>query len=340
MHSSAIPETTSKTGKDLTQDLRRPVMDFAATDVVTLVDTDTAGEALARLRTRKLGEKIVYFYVVDSDQRLVGVLPVRRLLMSPLDEPLAALMLIHVHALRDTATLQEASEMLLHHRLIALPVVDDSHRLIGIFNITVFSEELSDTAHQHEIDSAFQLVGVHVSLGRNVSWWSGFRDRFSWLIANIIGGIVCALIVASNESLIESATMLAFFIPMMLTVTESVSMQSMSLTLQTSTAAVSWSMLFRAARKELPMALGLGATSAAIVVVLSVIWKGQVMASLVVGISIIGAALLASALGVILPAAVMAFRADPKIASGPIALALADIIALLLLFGMAQSLLG
>ena len=340
MHFGSIPNNNSTVGKDLTRDLRRPVMDFAATDVITLLDTDTVGEALERLRSRKLGEKIVYFYVVDANQRLVGVMPVRRLLMSPLDEPVAALMLIHVHSLRDTATLQEASEMLLHHRLMALPVVDKLQCLIGVFDITVFSEELSDAAHQHEIDSAFQLVGVHVSLGRNVSWWSSFRDRFSWLIANIVGGIVCAIIVAANESLIETATMLAFFVPMMLSISESVSMQSMTLTLQTSTAAVSWSMLFRAVRRELPTALGLGVSSAIIVIVISLIWKGQALASLAVGIAIGGAVLLASALGVVLPAAVRALRADPKIASGPIALALADIIALLLLFGMAQSLIG
>jgi magnesium transporter len=340
VHFGITPKNFMKTGRDLTADLRRPVMDFAATDVVTLLDSLTVDEALGRLRSRKLGEKIVYFYVVDAEQRLVGVLPVRRLLMSPLDEPVAALMLINVHSLRDTATLGEASEVLLQHRLMALPVVDDAHRLIGVFDITVFSSELSEVAHQHEIDNAFQLAGVHAELGRNVSWWSSYRDRFSWLIANIIGGIICAIIVASNEALIETATMLAFFIPMMLSISESVSMQSMTLTLQTSTAAVSWSMLFRAVRRELPTAFGLGISSAVIVVVISLIWKGQLLASLAVGIAIIGAVLLASALGVILPAAVRALRADPKVASGPIALALADIIALLLLFGMAQSFLG
>jgi len=340
VHLGSSPKDSPALGKDMTRELRRPVMDFAATGVVTLLETDTAGEALTRLRSRKLGEKIVYFYVVDANQRLVGVMPVRRLLMSPLDEPIAALMLIHVHSLRDTTTLQEASEMLLHHRLMALPVVDESQRLVGVLDITVFSEELSDAAHQHEIDNAFQLVGVHASLGRNVPWWSSFRDRFSWLIANIVGGLMCATIVASNESLIDVATMLAFFIPMVLSISESVSMQSMALTLQTSTAAISWSMLFRAVRRELPIAFGLGASSAVIVIVLSLVWKGQPLASLAVGIGIIGAVLLASTLGVILPAAVRALRIDPKVASGPIALALADIIALLLLFGMAHSLLG
>lgn len=340
VHRDSHPKGLIGTGKDLTADLRRPVMDFAATEVVTLLDSLTVGEALERLRSRKLGEKIVYFYVVDDGQRLVGVLPVRRLLMSPLDEPLAALMLINVHSLPDTATLGEASEVLLQHRLMALPVVDGAHRLIGVFDITVFSGELSEVVHQHEIDNAFQLAGVHAELGRNVSWWSSYRDRFSWLLANIVGGIVCAIIVASNETLIETVTLLAVFIPMMLSISESVSMQSMTLTLQTSTAVVSWSMLARAVRRELPTALGLGVSSALIVTTLAMIWKGDVLASLAVGVAIIGAVLLASALAVILPAAVHALRADPKVASGPIALALADIIALLLLFGIAQSLIG
>lgn len=327
-------------GKDLTADLRRPVIEFAATDVVTLLDTMTVGEALDRLRGKKLGEKIVYFYVVDDAQRLVGVLPVRRLLMAPLDEPIAALMLINVYSVRASATLQVASELMIQHRFMALPVIDEVGRLVGVFDITVFSGEIGDAAHQHEIDSAFQLVGVHASLGREVSWWSSYRDRFVWLLANIMGGGVCALVVASHEPLLEKATMLAFFIPMMLSVAESVSMQSMTLTLQTSTSAVSWRMLWQAVRRELPTAFGLGISSAVIVSVLSAIWKKQVVASVSIGLAIVGAVLLASALGVILPAAVRALRADPKVASGPIALALADIIALLLLFGLAQSLMG
>ncbi len=340
MHFSPQKSAPLPTGKDLTADLRRPVSDFAATDVVTLLDTMSVGEALASLRSRKLGEKIVYFYVVDSERRLVGVLPVRRLLMAPLDEPVAALMLMNVSSVRDTATLQEASELMLNRRFMALPVVDADNRIVGVFDISVFSGELSDTAHQHEINSAFQLVGVHAQLGREASWWKSYRDRFVWLLANIVGGTICATVVATHESLIEKATMLAFFIPMMLSIAESVSMQSMTLTLQTSTAAVSWRMLWQAVRREMPTAFGLGISSAAIVFLLSLWWKGDALASVSVGMAIVGAVLLASALGVILPAAVRALRADPKVASGPIALALADIIALILLFSLAQSLIG
>ena len=320
--------------------LNRPVLEYAQRRVIALHQDQTIGEALAYLRGQNLGEKIVYFYVVDSDNRLVGVVPVRRLLMGHLDATVASIMVKRTVAVQATDTLLTASELLLKHRFMALPVVDDVKRLVGVVDITLFAEEDSSLARQHEIDSAFQLIGVHVSLGRNVSVWSSLRDRLPWLLANIGGGLICALILTAHESLIQVVTLLALFTPVVLAVAESVSMQSMTLTLQASHQRLSWENLIRLVRREFPSALGLGLCSAALVGVMAYLWKQNVEAAAAIGVGLLGSVVVACILGVVVPGTIKLFRADPKIASGPITLAVSDVVTMVLLFAFATNFIG
>src|SRR5947209_11888890 len=82
------------------------------------------GEALEWLRRNPPSERVIYFYVVDNDQRLVGVVPTRRLLLSPPETPLSDIMVRNVIALPAEATVLDACEFFIQHRLLALPVVD------------------------------------------------------------------------------------------------------------------------------------------------------------------------------------------------------------------------
>ncbi len=317
-------------------DLNKPISEFAQKLVTTLCDTQTIGMAIEHLRGHELAEKIVYFYVVDNQNKLVGVVPVRRLLMSGLDKKISDIMIPRVISVRSTTTLLDASEMLIEKKLMALPVVDETNRLQGVFDITLFTDEISNLAHKHEIENVFQLIGVHVSAGRVVSPWVNYRERIPWLICNIIGGIVCAFIVSMHETLINMITLLAFFIPVILTLSESVSMQAMTYTLQSPLFQVySTRMILKSVRKEIIPSIFLGLSCGIIVGGIAYIWKGNPLSALAVGVSITMAIILASLFGVLIPAAIKSFKIDPKIASGPIALAIADIATLLLFFNVA-----
>lgn len=317
-------------------DLDKPVVLFAQRNVTTLKKEQTVGEAVRYLCGRELAEKIVYFYVVDRENKLVGVVPVRRLLMSRPDVSITDIMVTDIVAMRDSATLREASEMLLGRRLMALPIVDDKGRLLGVVDITVFSGDTLGLAQRHEIDNVFQMIGVHVTLGRSVSPWSSFRSRFPWLLCNIGGGIVCAFIAARYEAYLGLMALLALFIPVVLAVSESVSMQSMTLSLQSLPySGHTWRLLPKFLRREFLPALLLGLSSGILVGGIAYIWKGEAWLGGAIGISIALAILTACIFGVVITGAVKAFRADLKIATGPIILALADIVTLLFFFNIA-----
>src|ERR1700731_104894 len=91
--------------------LDQPVLPYARKDFPELRQDFTVQEALDTIRREGVGEKVIYFYVVDEQERLVGVLPTRRLLTAPVDQRLAQLMITRVLAIPHTATILEACEL-------------------------------------------------------------------------------------------------------------------------------------------------------------------------------------------------------------------------------------
>src|SRR3954467_4610325 len=116
--------------------LNQPITTVARTDVATLNQEFTVQQALDKIRQGGIGEKIVYFYAVDGDQRLAGVVPTRRLLTAPLEQKLADVMIRRVVAIPHTSTLLEACEAFVLHKFLAFPVIDENRRIVGIVDVS------------------------------------------------------------------------------------------------------------------------------------------------------------------------------------------------------------
>lgn len=122
-------------------DLHQPVMAIAHQDIVTLDEDYTIQQALDYIRSQDFGEKIVYFYVVNNDKQLTGVILTRRLLTAPLEQRLFNLMIKRIITIPHTATVLEAYDLLAHHKLLALPVVNQQQRVLGVVDINTFMDE-------------------------------------------------------------------------------------------------------------------------------------------------------------------------------------------------------
>lgn len=321
-------------------ELNRPVMEFATRDFPRIDESLTTGEAIECLRGQALRDKILYFYVTDSDGRLTGVLPARRLLTDPADTRVADVVIRRVVAIPTRATLLEACEFFVLHKFLAFPVVDEDRKIVGIVDVNVFTEEVLDIAEREQMSDLFQSLGFRVSEVRSASAWKSFRLRFPWLLATIAGGTVCALLSSAFAETIEQKIVLAFFITLVLGLGESVSAQSIAVTLQAmhhSKPSLAW--LLQATRKEFLTALLLGGACGFVVGSIVAVWHGDVPAALSIGASILLSMVTACLLGVLIPAGARFLRLDPRIAAGPLTLALADIGTLLFYFGLANFLL-
>lgn len=306
-----------------------------------LLARQTIGDALAGLREKPPAGRILYFYVVDDDGGLQGVVPTRRLLLNALDCRIADIMVGPVVAVPDTATVLDACEFFTLHRLLAFPVVDAQKRILGVVDVELYTDQLSTIETSESNDAMFQLIGVHLTEAQQASPLRAFRGRFPWLLCNIGGGLLAALLsFVYQDELAWRGAVLALFIPVVLALAESVSIQSVSLALQTlQVRRASWSMLGGKARQELLTGLCLGAGCGLLVALVSLVWLGEPAVALCLLGAIGGGVTLAAVVGFAMPVFLHLMRRDPQLAAGPIALALSDMLTLLLYFNLARWLL-
>jgi len=324
-------------------DFSSPVIEHARKDF-PLLDADmTVGQALERIRREGVGERVIYFFAVDSDKRLVGVLPTRRLLTAALETPLSEIMVRRVVAIPATATVLDACEFFVLYKFFAFPVVDEQRRVVGLIDVSLFAEEiLGEREEQMKPatpvrDDVFEVLGFHLEQIRGASPWRAFRFRFPWLLVTVAAGTVCAILAGAFEATLARSLVIAFFLTMVLGLNESVSAQSMSVTIQMlRSAPVTWSWFATALRRELVTAVLIGFGCGVIVAAIVLLWRHDLRAGLAIGGSIALSLITACLFGLGVPSALHRFNLDPKIAAGPITLALADIFALLLYFTTAH----
>ena len=311
--------------------LHEPILPLARPALVVLKPEMTIQDAMTLIRTSTLQSSIHYFYVVDDENRLVGVVPTRRLLSAEPEHKVSEVMIQNVVAIPDWATVLIASEYFATRRLLAFPVVDGGGRLLGVVDVSLFTNEVIDLARR-TYDDIFQLIGVHGTAQR--SPWSAFKDRFPWLLTNVAGGLLAAFIASRFEHLLAEVVVMALFIPIVLALGESVSMQAVTLTMQSLTdGPFVLKRLMVALWKELRTATLLGLACGAVVGSVVLVWRGEPIVAGTIAAAIASSMIVACLIGVAFPALLHAVKADPKIAAGPVVLALADVATLLFYFG-------
>lgn len=328
-HSSKVEERLSEL---ITQHMR--------TEFASLRMDQTIGEAIEGLRKNPPQGRIIYFYIVDADQHLKGFVPARRLLLNSSNLLVSEIMEEKVISIPDWATVLDACEFFVHHRLLAFPVVDKDKKIIGVVDVELYTDELRDLDEKQKDDDIFQLVGVHLTDGKPSSSVAAFRNRFPWLIANISGGLIAAYLTGFYKTEIEKAVALALFIPVVLALAESVSIQSVSLSLQAihrrrpTLTSIAAHLKTEAATGAL-----LGMTCAISVASIAMVWLGQTEVVLCLLGGIAGGVTCASMIGVGIPNVLSYFKRDPQVAAGPIALAATDMMTLMIYFNLARWLL-
>ena len=318
--------------------LHDPIRPLVRPVPVTLTADQSIADALRVVRTSISAANIHYFYVVDENRRLIGIVPARHLLAADPAQRVDEVMIHDVVAIPSWATVLVASEYFASRKLLAFPVIHDNGELVGVVDVSLFTSEVIDLARR-TYEDIFQLMGVHATALRTP--WTAFVDRFPWLLSNIAGGLLCAVIAAQFEVLLDHIVILALFIPIVLALAESVSMQSATLTLQTlSDESVKPARIVKALWKEARTALLLGLSCAAVVSTVVILWRRDLSSALVIGGAISASMVVACLYGVLLPSLLRAFKADPRSASGPLVLASADVTTLVVYLGLGARLMG
>lgn len=305
------------------------------TRYLSVPDVVTVERALEIIRESGRADTPSYLYIVDAGGRLVGVAPLRTLLMARPQDLVHSIMVKSVTRLASSALLEEIVGTFQQYPYVSLPVVDEKDRLIGIVAANALKEALQEGQDQvlHGItgaDPRERLKETFAAVG----------GRLPWITVTILGGLGCAFIAGRFQHTLESVVVLGIFVPIVLALGESIGAQTTSVVLSTlAESAGEEGEVGAFLAKEILVGLLAGAYSGAIVAATSLLWHGNPRLGLLIGGAVAISVSWSALLGVVIPGLMKRFRVNPAIASGPLVLALADFSTLGVYFGGATLLL-
>ncbi len=306
---------------------------YVQSGFITIEEGLTVGEVFDRLRTLKIEPQIFYLYVVNGEGILKGVLPVRRLLASLPQTPLQEITVRQVCALKLGMTVADALDFFVTYRFLALPVVNEQGKLVGVVNVDQFADPLTEISEGRVSSDVFSILGLKMDEARISGLAHNLRMRLPWLMVNVVGGFGCAWIAGVFSWTLQQSVTAAFFIPIVLVLGESIGVQTTAIAvrrfhLQMVSAGSIVSLLI----KEVVHSLIFGILIGCMVGVIAFFWQGDPRLAAALALSITLSMGAAGFLGTVLPALFKATRIDPAIASGPLVLAISDNLTMLLYF--------
>lgn len=289
-------------------------------------------DTINNLRLHPYNPQMNFFYVVDHHNILFGIVSSHQLLHSRKGAKICDLVEKNIVKLKDRYSVAEALLTLAEERLLAVPVVDNTGVFLGIIELSteLHPSDFDDYTHARMRKKAtknlYTTLGISVEQHNN-GVFSEYCSRMPWLMGNIFAGLVCAAILYFYQGLISGAFVLAMFIPLVLTLCESIALQA---TINTShylhQSKIPWGLLRLRGQKELYLSFLIGLTAAAVTGCISLFVGSEMIPMLVISISIFISMILASGLGMGLTILIHKLNLDPKFASGPTVLIFIDIV--------------
>ena len=302
-------------------------------------------EAIAYLRVqiRQSIDAVHYAYVLDSQQKLLGVLPFRELIRALPDRIVADVMNKHVVTVPDDMDQEEVSRLIGRHNLIALPVVDAEGRMKGVVTaddvLDVMEEEVTEDIHKLGGVSAFEMPYLDIPIGRMI------RNRVGWLAILFLGETFTATAMAFFEDEIARAVVLAVFIPLIVSSGGNSGSQTATLVIRAmALGQVRLRDWVRVLRREAVTGMVLGGVLAALALIRVLAWEGfhravyhaplygehYMLIAIVVAGSLVGVVLWGSVIGCVLPLILSSLRFDPASASTPFVATLVDVVGVMI----------
>lgn len=282
-------------------------------------------------------EELFAVYVVDDRDVLLGILPIKNLLLAPshakLDDIIIKDELVSVNASEKG---EKVAEIMRKYDLVVLPVVDGLGRLIG--RITI--DDVVDVM-QEEAERDYQMAsGISEDVDSDDKIWVLSRARLPWMIIGLLGGIVGSRIIALYEGQLQIHPEMAYFMTLIAAMGGNAGVQSSAIVVQSLAGGGVKGNLIPRLLKEFSVALIGGVVCAAILLSYSILFTDSFSLSITVAISLISVIVLASVLGTFIPLTLDRFKIDPALATGPFITTSNDIIGLFVYFSIGRLLYG
>ena len=312
-------------------------------DVFALHEDTTVAEAIASIQNQDEQEMVFYLYVVDDRQHLVGVISLRDLITSKPNKKLSDLMVTNVHAVQPLTDQEEVAQIVSRYNILAVPVVDDGNKLMGIITV----DDVIDVIREEATEDFLQMAGA--GRDRDILMKGtlfNVKTRLPWLLASWFGGMIVASILSVGEQTLQQVMALVAFLPITLGMAGNVGTQtSTTIVRGLATGRISEKTAFIVILKQVQIGLLLGLIYGAllggvgyILGYLGFLDVGSISIAqlgFTIGMGIIVAMTVSSLLGAAVPLTLNRFNLDPAVATGPFVTTSTDILGTLVYIGIA-----
>jgi len=302
------------------------------TEVFTLHENTTAGQAIKTLQDQEDVEMVFYLYITDNDDRLVGVISLRTLTTTPSTTTLKDIMIKNVHSIRPETDQEEVARIVAQYNFLAVPVIDSDSHLLGIVTV----DDVVDVIREEATEDFLRMAGA--GKDREIllkSSWENAKTRLPWLFASWIGGVMAASLINIFENMLQNIIALAAFIPVILGMGGNVATQSSTIIVRgMATGRVNIGDEIKLIIKEMKVGLLLGILYGFLLGLFANIFFGTAPPNLglVVGLSICSSMVIAASVGAIIPLVLRKLDIDPAVATGPFVTTSIDILGVLFYF--------
>jgi magnesium transporter len=313
------------------------------TEFVSVPEALTVEEALRRVRAMARAERREAMYTVyttDDVGRLRGVLSLRELLAAPEGARLAELAWSEVVTVAPTAAQEEVARVTSNYGFVAVPVVDEQRRLLGVVTV----DDVIEVIEEEQTEDVQKLGGMEAIDEPYLAtdFWTMIRKRVVWLAALFVGELFTATVMQQFEDELRVAVVLTLFIPLIVSSGGNSGSQATSLVIRAmALQEVHLRDWWKVAKRELPTGLTLGVILGSIGVLRVLLWQWlglwapqphYQLVGLTVGIAVMGVVTFGSLAGSMLPFVLRRIGFDPASASAPFVATLVDVSGLAIYF--------
>jgi len=311
------------------------------TEFIVLRPDMTAEMAIKRIRRTGVDKETIYTcYVTDENNRLIGITTVKDLLLAEDDDPVKDMMeenVISVHTLDDQ---EQVAQLFSNYDFLALPVVDNEQRLVGIVTI----DDAIDVIREEATEDFEKMAAVLPSDKpyMKTSVWGIYKKRVPWLLILMLSATFTSTIISSFDGMLASVIILSSFIPMITGSGGNAGSQaSVSVIRALSLGEIEFKSMFVVLWKELRVAFFCGLTLAVANFIKLMIFDlrghdNALFIALVVSLTLVGTIIMAKLVGASLPLLSSKIGLDPAVMANPLITTVCDSLSLLIYFGIAS----
>lgn len=301
----------------------------------------TVARAIEHLRRSGPRHETIYTcFVTSSDRVLEGIITVRTILTAQDDEIIGDLMETSIVSVRTTDDQELVARLFDHYDFLAIPVVDNEDRLVGIITVDDAVDVMTEEAQEDMSIMAAVQPSEKPYLSTGV--FEHARRRVVWLLLLMISGMINGGILSRYESAFVAMPLLVTFIPMLTDTGGNAGSQSSGMMIQgLATGEISFHDLFRVTWKEFRISLVVGFILATVNFLrIYLFYDKNLIVALTVSVALIFTVMLAKLIGGILPLAAKALHMDPAIMAAPLITTIVDATSLIIYFGVAEALIS